>query len=119
MNATRTTLPRKSESRTGAPAASCSAKSGAGAITLKLGRALSAKESSEDAGVRAARVSCAHAVEPIASETRKTIASVEQHVMRTCRTGGRLGEVDAEDGIELHPAVGTDVDQAQRIARRK
>src|SRR5258706_8872045 len=129
MNATTTILPRRSDSLTSAPSGSRSANSGAGAITLRCGRELIASEfAARSSWIPACAgmtlgFSCADAAEQSASvsasgESRLTASSVEEHVVRARRAGGRLGEVDREDGIELHPAVGTDVDEAQRVARR-
>src|SRR6478736_1536864 len=119
MNATTTILPRRSDRRTRAPAGSRSANSGAGAITLRCGRALIAS----DAGGTTFGSSCADAARQSASASANeknclTASSVEEHVVRTRRTDGRLAEVDREDGIELHPAVGTDVDETQGVTRR-
>src|SRR5260221_530952 len=125
MNATRTTWPRSSERRTAAPVGSSSANSGAGAITFRRGWALIASDSGPSAvpgaGLARSSFSCAHAAGHSASvsasaKNRLTASSVEQHVVRTRGSGGRLREVDRKDGIELHPAVRADVDQAQRAA---
>src|SRR6202521_605615 len=106
MNASRTTWPRASESLTTLPAGSRSAKSGAGAIRLRLGRALSAKDSDSIpagfAGLPASRFLCPHAAGPIAgARTKATLPApltsrplVEQHVVRPRRARGRLREVD-------------------------
>src|SRR5258706_14115128 len=118
MNATTTILPRKSDSRTSVPPGSRSANSGAGAMTLRCGRELIAS----DCDARSS-FSCADAAKQSASVSanengRFTASSVEEHVVRPRRPVRRLGEVDREDGIELHPAVGAEVDEAQRVTRR-
>src|SRR5689334_18740790 len=121
MNATSTIWPRSSERRTVAPAGSRSVKSGAGAMTFRCGCALT--ERSAWIPACASFFSCADAAQQSASvsatRTRFTARSIEQHVVRARGTGGRLREVDREDRIELHAAVGADVDQAQRVARRE
>src|SRR3989454_7165349 len=44
--------------------------------------------------------------------------SIQQHVVRACGAVGRLREIEREERIELHPAVGSDSDQTKRVSRR-